>query len=405
MPLLDDRARRRRPGPSVRAKLTLSYVAVLMLTGGLLLAVVYLFLLRYVPPEASSSAEGFFPGRNDLIRAFVPAAAWTLLALLGVSAVGGWVLAGYMLGPLAHITRATRAAAAGSLGHRIGLPGRADEFRELADSFDEMLGRLEAQLAEQQRFAANASHELRTPLAITQTLLEVAESDPDADHAATLARLRGVNSRAIQLTEALLTLSRAEQRVLEQGAVDLSLLAEEAAEELLPLAEQRGVALQVSGEQALALGSRSLLLQVVANLVHNAISHNSAERPGDGGFVRVWTGAEAGAEAPGAGADAPGAVVLRVENSGAPFPQQRVAMLTEPFQRGAERVRSDHAGFGLGLAIVQSVVRAHRGALDLVARAEGGLVVTVVLPAGPPLPPLPPASGVDSGACRGRDTH
>ena len=230
---------------SVRLKLTLSYAGFLMVASFLLLAAVWLFLLRYVPARASETIDGFVPGRDDLVRACGPVVAWVRLFLLAFGLVGGWFLAGRMLVPLARITDATRRAANGSLSYRIELEGRNDEFRELADSFDAMLARLEAHVAEQRRFAANASHELRTPLAITQTLLEVARNDPDRDHGALIERLRIVNDRAIALTEALLLLSRADQRSFTREEVDLSLLAEEAAETLLPLAEQRGVALEV----------------------------------------------------------------------------------------------------------------------------------------------------------------
>ena len=138
-----------------------------------------------------------------------------------------------MLAPLTRITNATRKAATGSLSHRIELEGRQDEFRELADSFDAMLARLEAHVAEQQRFAANASHELRTPLAVTQTLLDVARKDPNRDPASS-STASSVNARAIDLTEALLLLSRADQRSFTREQVDLSLVAEEATETLLP---------------------------------------------------------------------------------------------------------------------------------------------------------------------------
>jgi two-component system sensor histidine kinase VanS len=261
---------------------------------------------------------------------------------------------------------ATRRAAKGSLAHRIELEGRNDEFRELADSFDAMLARLEAQLAEQQRFAANASHELRTPLAITQALLDVARSDPDRDNGALIARLHAVNARAIDLTEALLVLSRSDQRSFAREIVDLSLLAEEAAETLLPLAEGRGTSIEVTGETALAAGSPALLLQMTVNLVHNAIVHNLAE----GGSVRVSTSS----------ADA-GQVLLAVENTGEKLAPQVVSTLTEPFQRGSERLHGDHAGVGLGLAIVKSIVRAHAGTLTLAAREAGGLRVEARLPA------------------------
>jgi len=278
------------------------------------------------------------------------------------------ILAGRMLAPLARITAATRTAANGSLAHRIRLPGRSDEFRELADAFDAMLAQLEVHVAEQQRFAANASHELRTPLAITQALLDVARSDPDRDSGELTERLRAVNARAIDLTEALLLLSRAGQPSFAREHVDLSLIAEEAAETLLPLAEKRGVTIETSGDITPAIGSPALLLQLTTNLVHNAIVHNLPEH----GTVQVST------------AICSGSVMLSVENTGAKLTPQLVSTLTEPFQRGTERVRGDHAGAGLGLAIVKSIVQAHDGTVTLTPRDAGGLCVTVQLPAAPP---------------------
>jgi two-component system, OmpR family, sensor histidine kinase VanS len=281
--------------------------------------------------------------------------------------VGGWLLAGRMLAPLTRITDATRTAADGSLTHRIGLPGRNDEFRELADAFDAMLARLEALVAEQQRFAANASHELRTPLAITQTLLEVAREDPSHDTGELVDRLQAVNTRAIGLTEALLLLSRADQRSFVPEDVDLSLVAEEAAETLLPLAERHGLTIETAGDTTPTVGSHALLLQLSTNLVHNAIVHNLPER----GTVWVTTSAQ------------PERAVLTVENTGETLTPQSVATLAEPFLRGTERIRTDHAGVGLGLAIVKSITQAHDGTLALAPRAAGGLRVTVQLPAAP----------------------
>ena len=354
-------------GLSVRLKLTLSYAGFLMLAGALLLAAVWAFLLRYVP-DRQIIALGFVPNQSDLVRAFAPRAAAVLAFLLVFGLVGGWLLAGRMLAPLRRITDATRIAANGSLSHRIHLDGSQDEFRELADAFDTMLTRLEAHDAEQQRFAANASHELRTPLAITQTLLDVARSDPDRDTGELVESLHAVNARAIDLTEALLLLSRADRRSFTRERVDLSLIVEEAAETLLPLAEKHGVDIEPSGDVAPALGSHALLLQMVTNLVHNAIVYNL---PGHG-TVQIQT------------AIRPGSVQLTVENSGEQLTPQLVATLTEPFQRGTARVRSDHAGVGLGLAIVKSITQAHDGVLTLTPRNAGGLRVMVQLPAAPP---------------------
>ncbi len=352
-------------GLSVRWKLTLSYVGFLVAAGALLLTVVWLFLLRYVPERAIPTNAGFSPGRADLLRAFQPAATAVMVFLLVFGLVGGWFLAGRMLAPLTKITRATRLAATGSLSHRVELAGRDDEFRELGDAFDSMLAHVEAHVAEQQRFAANASHELRTPLAITRALLDVAQQDPDGDLTQTLARLRETNERAVALTEALLQLSRAGNAHVTRDVVDLSLLAEEAAETLLPLAEQHGTTIEVVGTVATASGSGSLLLQVAMNLVHNAIVHNL---PSDG---MVWvTTAHAGPT-----------VTLTVENTGAVLHDQQVGMFTEPFHRGALRTRGgEDTGVGLGLAIVSRIVQAHGGAITLTPRSGGGLSARVELP-------------------------
>jgi len=359
----------RAPGLSVRLKLTLSYAGFLMLAGALLLGAVWVFLLRYVPDralliDANADTHGVFPVRSNLLHLFAPKAAIVLAFLLVFGLLGGWFLAGRMLAPLTRITDATRMAAAGSLSHRIRLPGRNDELRELADAFDTMLARLEAHVAEQQRFAANASHELRTPLAITQTLLDVARNDPDRDTHELVDRLRAANTRAIDLTEALLLLSRADRRSFTREPVDLSLVAEEASETLLPLAETRGVTIETSGELTPTTGSHALLLQMTTNLVHNAIVHNLPDR----GTVWVTTSVQ------------PGGVQLTVESTGETLTPQLVSTLVEPFQRGTERVRTDDEGVGLGLAIVDSITRAHDGTLTLTPRAAGGLSVTLQLP-------------------------
>jgi two-component system sensor histidine kinase VanS len=372
----------RAPGLSVRLKLTLSYAGFLMVAGGLMLVAAYFagrdrhafdVLLQYVPDEVISTLGGLVPGnRAYLLRAFAPPAAIALAFLLVFGLVGGWFLAGRMLAPLTRITDAARKAANGSLAQRVELPGRKDELRELADAFDTMLARVEAHIAEQQRFAANASHELRTPLAITQALLDVARNDPNRDAGSFVDRLHVINTRAIDLTEALLLLSRADQRSFTRVQVDLSLMAEDATETLLPLAEQRGIAIETSGDLAPAIGSHALLLQMTTNLVHNAIVHNLSEHG------RVWVTTSV----------RPGSAVLTVENTGERLAPQLVSTLVEPFQRGNERVRTDpstplgagHAGVGLGLAIVKSITQAHDGTLTLTPRADGGLCVTVQLP-------------------------
>jgi two-component system sensor histidine kinase VanS len=354
----------RAPGLSVRLKLTLSYAGFLMVAGAVLLAAGYFSLSRGVHPGVIFMVRS----HADLLHNFAPTAAIVMAFLLVFGLVGGWLLAGRMLAPLARITDATRTAAAGSLAHRIQLPGRSDEFRELADAFDRMLARLEAQVAEQERFAANASHELRTPLAVTQTLLDVARRDPNRDNGELVDRLHVVNTRAIDLTEALLLLSRADQRSFVREHADLSLIAEEATETLLPLAEKRGATIETSGDMTPTIGSPALLLQMATNLVHNAIVHNLPEQ----GTVWVTTSVQ------------PQSVVLTVENTGEKLTPQLASTLAEPFQRGTQRIRTDHPGVGLGLAIVKSITQAHDGTLTLTPRAAGGLCVTVQLPATPP---------------------
>jgi signal transduction histidine kinase len=382
----------RRPGLSARLKLTLSYAGFLLVAGALLLAVVWVFLLRYVPegtfiPGRGDGLRGgpappFIPDRSDLQDAFAPRAATAMVFLLLFGLLGGWILSGRMLAPLTRIADAARMASNGSLSHRIHMEGRRDEFRELADVFDAMLGQLESHVAEQQRFAANASHELRTPLAISRTILDVARNDPTRDQRELIERLHTVNTRAIDITEALLLLSRSDRRSFTREPVDLSLVAEEAAETLLPLAEKRQVTLNVTGETTRAAGSPPLILRMVTNLVQNAIVHNLPT----GGTVSIHTGSQ------------PGASVLQVENTGHLVPPALVPTLTEPFQRGTQRTRTDeHAGVGLGLAIVHSIVRAHDGILDLTPRPTGGLLVTIRLPGTPqaPSPSRGPAQAVD----------
>jgi two-component system sensor histidine kinase VanS len=353
----------RSPGLSVRLKLTLSYAAFLMLAGAVLLTAGYFSLSRGVHPGVIFLVQS----HAALLRYFAPIAAVVMAFLLVFGLVGGWLLAGRMLAPLTRITDATRMAATGSLSHRIDLEGRQDEFRELADSFDAMLARLEAHVAEQQRFAANASHELRTPLAITQTMLDVARDDPSGDTGELVDRLHTVNARAINLTEALLLLSRADERSFSREHVDLSLVAEEATETLLPLAGKLGVTVEIAGDAAATIGSHALLLQLTTNLVHNAIVHNLPDR----GSVWVTTRVR------------PNSAALTVENTGENLPPEIVATLAEPFQRGTERIRTDHAGVGLGLAIVKSITQAHDGTLALARRPNGGLLITVELPATP----------------------
>ncbi|MBS1879580.1 MAG: HAMP domain-containing protein [Actinobacteria bacterium] len=379
------------PAWTVRLRLTLLYGGLFLVSGVVLLAITYLLFRsaagvnlifpngathRSASPslneaatnlEAERRVRAMYAGaveRNTdllhqgLIRSVVVLAIMTL-----VSIALGWLVAGRVLRPLRVMTATTRQISERNLNRRLALAGPHDELKDLADTIDGLLARLEAHVAEQRRFAANASHELRTPLALTQTLLDVARADPNHDSDELVERLAVVNTRAIDLTEALLVLSRADQRSFASQRVDLSLIAEEATETLLPLAEKRGVTIESSGAPVPALGSRALLLQLTTNLVHNAIVHNQPQ----GGTVWVTTGA-----------DSEGAV-LTVENTGEQLTPELVSTLEEPFLRGSERVRSDQAGVGLGLAIAKSITQAHDGTLTLTPRIGGGLRVTAQL--------------------------
>jgi two-component system sensor histidine kinase VanS len=372
----------RLPPATVRLRLTLLYGGLFFISGVVLLVIFYLLFRDstgvnvIVPngaghgsPSQQAATEVRFA---DIVRRDTDALHQGLLRSVIVLAVVtvvsialGWLVAGRVLRPLRTMTATTRQISERNLDERLALSGPQDELKDLADTIDGLLARLEAHVAEQQRFAANASHELRTPLATTQALLDVARSDPAGDNGELVERLHAVNTRAIDLTEALLLLSRTDQRSFTGEPVDLSLLAEEATETLLPLAEKRNVTIETSGDATPTSGSRPLLLQLTTNLIHNAIVHNQPE----GGTVWATTGVH------------PEGALLTVENTGERLTPQSVSTLAEPFLRGTERIHTDHAGVGLGLAIVNSIVQAHEGTLSLTPRAGGGLRVTVQLPA------------------------
>ena len=377
---LSQRRMLRLPSRTVRLRLTLLYGGLFLVSGVTLLAIMYVIFRHQsgvdliVSPVPSRSAvnpqvlshatdlrythlvrHSIEDLHQGLLKAGIALAIMTV-----VSIALGWLVAGRVLRPLRAMTATTRQISERNLHERLALSGPRDELKDLADTIDGLLARLQAHVAEQQRFAANASHELRTPLAVTQALLDVAHSDSNRQDGELLERLQAVNTRAIDLTEALLLLSRAGQRSFTPEDVDLSLMAEEAAETLLPLAEERGVMIETSVQAAPIVGSRALLLQLSTNLLHNAIVHNLAV----GG--RVWVSTGAGDRG----------VELTVENTGETLAPEVVATLSEPFLRGEERVRTDHAGVGLGLAIAESITQAHDGTLTLTPRAGGGLRAT-----------------------------
>ncbi len=318
---------------TVRLRLTLLYGGLFLVSGVALLAFMYLLFRRatgvdlIVPtgnPHGSTSSDAFSRAladptvsrhvrhvvelmyteqlrrSADILHQGLLQAGIALAIMTVVSIALGWLVAGRVLRPLRDMTATTRQISERNLHERLALSGPRDELKDLADTIDGLLARLEAHVGEQQRFAANASHELRTPLAITQTLLDVARNDLNGGNGELVERLHAVNTRAIDLTEALLLLSRADQRSFTREHVDLSLIAEEATETLLPLAEKRGLTIETSGDMTPTIGSHALLLQITTNLVHNAIVHNLPEH----GTVWVTTSVH------------PKSVVLTVENTG-----------------------------------------------------------------------------------------
>jgi len=376
------------PSRTVRLRLTLLYSGLFLVSGVALLATTYLLFRSATGVDlivpGGNAHRSIGPGALNEVRRMYAAAVErhthglhqgliqsgiALAIMTAVSIALGWLVAGRVLRPLRTMTATTRQISERNLNQRLALSGPRDELKDLADTIDGLLARLEAHVAEQQRFAANASHELRTPLALTQTLLDVARNDPNRGDDELVDRLHAVNTRAIDLTEALLLLSRADQRSFTSEHVDLSLVAEEATETLLPLAEKRGVSIETSGDMTPTVGAHALLLQMTTNLVHNAVVHNLP----DHGTVWLTTRVH------------PETVVLTVENTGEQLTPQLVSTLAEPFQRGSQRIRADHAGIGLGLAIVNSIAKAHDGTLILTPRTDGGLCVTVRLPAAPHL--------------------
>jgi len=293
----------------------------------------------------------------------------SLLALLGLAVIAfafGYAMAGRVLSPLGRITRTARAVAGSDLSRRIELDGPDDELKELADTFDDMLERLQRAFTAQQRFVGNASHELRTPLAINRTLLEVHLSDPGAP--AELHQLGktllATNERSEQLVEGLLLLARSDNQIVERKPVDLAEVAEQAIDQVLSEAEAKGVVIRGEQKPAVVQGNGVLLERIALNLVQNAVRYNVP----DDGWVEVTTEVQHGQ------------AVLVVTNTGPVVPAYEIDNLFEPFRRlRTERTGSDK-GVGLGLSIVRSVARAHGGHISARPREGGGLVMRVTLP-------------------------
>jgi two-component system sensor histidine kinase VanS len=357
---------------TARMRLTLSYAVFLVVAAALTLAIIYL-ILRYsdsYPLISANPTSDIVASRKSILDALVKASGLALLATAFIGLAGGWVVAGRVLRPLQEITRAAHRAGTGSLDHRIGLRGRRDEFTDLSDAFDHMLGRLQQSFESQQRFAANASHELRTPLAITHTMLDVARADPAGqDYPRLVARLYDTNRRGIEITDALLQLSALGHTRLTTEPADLAGTASEALAVVREEAGDRSVTVTTDCRPAPVTGNRVLLRQLMVNLLQNALRHNLAE----GGAVSLTTGPDP---------VHPDRALLTVTNTGPQLPDG-VEAFVEPFLRGKGRLADadpSRRGHGLGLSIVSSIVGVHGGGLRLHPNPGGGLTVRVSLP-------------------------
>ena len=374
---------------TIRLRLTLLYAGAFFLAGAVLIALMYFTLSQVLNHQlASTGTPHLSPDLGHVFRAesqrqrtdildTMLAASLVLLAAVGLGAGGvGWLLAGRALRPLQRVTATARRVAERSLHQRIALEGPDDEIRELADTFDAMLERLDRAFDNQGRFVANASHELRTPLAINRTLIEVALEDPQATASMRQlgANLLAVNQRHERLIEGLLALASSAERITDPTVVDLADVARGVVMESRDGAESAGVDIRSDLMPAPVMGDPMLLERLVRNLVDNAVRYNDP----DHGWVAVTTcTGEAGAH-------------VIVENTGPPIPVHEVPGLFEPFHRMHNaRPLTDTEGLavgygaGLGLSIVYTVARAHGGQADATPRLHGGLVMSVVLPVAP----------------------
>ncbi|CAM5376122.1 sensor histidine kinase [Streptomyces abikoensis] len=383
--------------PTIRIRLTLLYGGMFLMAGVLLLTIIYLLAAdaltqgnqlpfrilnanvetsascRSLPQGSATNSDAFMNGlrlcmEHQRAIALDGLLKRSLLALLGLAVIAfafGYAMAGRVLSPLGKMTRTARRVAATDLSRRIELGGPEDELKELSDTFDEMLDRLERAFTAQQRFVANASHELRTPLAINRTLLEVTLSDPGAPpEIHQLGKtLLATNERSEQLVEGLLLLARSDNEIVDRKPVDLAEVASRALDQTRSEAQDKGVELRGTRQPAVVQGNGVLLERIALNLVQNAVRYNAPD-----GWVEVTTEAQ------------PGRAVLVVENTGPVVPAYELDNIFEPFRRlRTERTGSDK-GVGLGLSIVRSVARAHGGRITAEPREGGGLIMRVVLP-------------------------
>jgi signal transduction histidine kinase len=353
----------RLPRRTLRVQLTLLYAGPFFVSGAVLLAV----------PLVGSRSSG---PANDPVGAHLPPAevhrqvsvyAVGLAVMVVVSFVLGWLIAGRFLRPLRTITATARDISASNLHRRLRLGSRRDEFTDLAETLNDLFGRLEASFESQRHFVANASHELRTPLTAERALLQVALADPGATAETLRSTYRDVLALGEQqerLIDALLTLATSEQEIEHRVPFDLAEIASNVVEHRLDEARRRGLVMQSTVDTAPTTGDPSLMTSLVANLVDNALRHNVA-----GGRISIATSRE------------PGWASVAVRNTGTVIPPGELDRLFQPFQQlGGERMRHGD-GHGLGLAIVRAIARSHGGTVSARTRPEGGLDIEVRLPA------------------------
>jgi signal transduction histidine kinase len=354
----------RLPRRTLRMQLTLLYAGPFLVSGAALLAVPLLQINQTIPASSQGGALPSVQG-PDLHQLFIVSAAGLAIMLL-ISLVLGWLIAGRFLRPLRMIITTARDISASNLNQRLHMGGRDDDFTDLAATLNDLFGRLQASFDSQRHFVANASHELRTPLTVERTLLQVALADPDVTAEtlrATCQDVLALGEQQARLIEALLTLASSERGIEQREPFNLAEIAGNVVMARHEEAKRRGIHLDTNFATAPAAGDPSLVESLVANLMDNALRHNTA-----GGRVEVVTTTVAGRAS------------ITVKNTGAVIPPHEVERLFQPFQQLAgQRIR--HAdGHGLGLAIVRAIATAHGATLTPYARPEGGLDIEVNFP-------------------------
>ena len=353
------------PRPTLQMRLTLLYAGPFLVSGAALLTIPLVGAKQTVPADSQGSVG---PGAEQATNIHLPliASAVGLAVMVVISLVLGWLIAGRFLRPLRTITATARDISASNLHRRLSLSGRDDEFKELAETLDDLFERLQASFNSQRHFVANASHELRTPLTAERTLLQVALADPDATAETLRSSCQDVLALGQQqerLIEALLTLASSEQGIEQREPFDLAEIAGNVVLARRQEAQRRGIHVDTTLATAPAAGDPKLVESLVANLVDNALRHNAAR-----GRIEIATTTTAGRAS------------ITVKNTGAMIPPGEVERLFQPFQQlGSQRIRHPD-GHGLGLAIVRAIVSAHGATLIPRARPEGGLDIEVNFP-------------------------